>query len=71
MDELRDDFKVGFEIATLLQSWRPTMSPEEVASALMHALERYSIEVEWPSGSGLSACMSLSKKLIDERRMSI
>ena len=71
MDELRDDFKVGFEIATLLQSWRPTMSPEEIASALMHSLERYSIEVEGPSESGLSACMSLLKKLIDERRMSI
>ena len=64
---------VGRKMADLLKEWRPKIrgSDADVASAVMHALERYSIELEGPSESGLRVCLfSLSEK-IDERIKSI
>ena len=40
---------VGHEIAAILKAWRPDMDhSEDVGSAIGHALERYSIDVEGP-----------------------
>ena len=48
-----DALTIGHVMANQLLAWRPTMSTEDVASALMHAMERYSIQLEGPSESGM------------------
>lgn len=50
--------QVGHVMANQLVTWRPTMSPEDVAGALMHAMERYSIQTEGPGESGLRGIIS-------------
>lgn len=63
--------KIGYEIATILKEWRPDMNHEDIASALIHALERLSIEVENSGESKLAATLFRLKEKIDERMMSI
>lgn len=48
---------IGHEMAELLVQWRPEMNGEDVARAVMHALERYSMSLE---GSGESGDPKLS-----------
>ncbi len=62
---------VGQEIASLLIEWRPKMAPQDIASAIMHGLERYSIDLEGSGESGLSFCMQELEDAIEKRRMSI
>ena len=62
---------VGHEMAQVLLEWRPEMNGEVIASAIMHALERYSINIEGPGESGLSTCLFALKEKIDNRIRSI
>ena len=62
---------VGHEMADLLLAWRPELSSGDVASAVMHALERYSIQLEGSRESGLRGCLFELKDRIDKRIMSI
>ena len=49
MSEDERAMDVGQEIANLLLILEPKMEPEDIVGALMHALERYSIELEGAS----------------------
>ena len=70
-DKNKEAIDVGYEMARLLLEWRPEMSGEDVASAIMHALERYSIELEGSGESGLRGCLYSLRESIDKRMMSI
>ena len=62
---------VGREIAAILTRWRPEEgSAEDVASAIMHALERYNINVAPSMESELRTIFVRLSKLMDERRRS-
>ena len=71
MAKQREAIDVGHEMADLLLEWRPKMSPDDVVDAIMHALERYSIELEGPGESGLLRCLRLLEENIEERIRSI
>ena len=62
---------VGHAMAELLLEWRPNMDGEDVASAIMHALERYSIELEGPGETGMRTCLFRLKAKVNERIMSL
>lgn len=70
-DKNKEAIDVGYEMARLLLEWRPEMSGEDVASAIMHALERYSIELEGPGETGLRVCLFKLREMIEERNRSI
>ena len=53
--------------ANLLLDWRPGMSSEDVASAVMSALEKYSIEIEGPGESGMRGILVHLKEKCDQR----
>ena len=67
----KEAIDVGHEIAELLLAWRPEMSAEDVADAIMHALERYSIEIEGPGEIGLRSCLYRLSEGIAARHRSI
>ena len=71
MSQEQTALHVGHEMGELLLPWRPEMSPEDVSSATMHALEHYSIQLERPRECGIMACLYKLKRMIDERLMSI
>ena len=64
---------VGHDIADLLLAWRPNRrgSSEDVALAIMYALERYSIEVEGPGETLLRGSLVELRDGIDRRLMAI
>ena len=62
---------VGHEMANLLVEWRPDMNREDVASAIIHALLRYSITIEGSGESGLRSCLFALRDKIDEEIKSI
>lgn len=62
---------IGHDMANLLLAWRPEFSSEDVASAIMYALERYSIEIEGSGETSLRTCLFLLRDKIDHRIMSI
>ena len=62
---------VGHEMGDILIEWRPTINGEDVASAIIHALLHYSIELEGGSESGMSSCLFRLKAKIDEQIRSI
>ena len=62
---------VGHEMAGLLIEWRPQMAPQDIATAIMSALERYSIKLEGSEENGLSSCMQELEDAMNKRRMSI
>ena len=68
---LLEPTEVGHTIGSLFKEWKPAMNPEEVARAIMHALERYSIDLEGSSESGLSGCLSSLESHIAQRRRGI
>lgn len=70
-EEIKEQMEMGHKIAAMLLDWRPKMNPEDVSGAIMSALERYSIDTEGSSESGLSACMSKLEREFKRRRMSI
>ena len=55
----------------MLQAWRPDMDSEDVASALMHALEWYSINVEGPGETKLRGCLYELQEKVKARMMAI
>ena len=58
---------VGEEIADLLAEWRPQINGEDVASAIIYALEHYSVELEGGSESGMSGCLFRLRAKVDQR----
>ena len=68
---IKEPVDIGKEMANLLVEWRPQMAPQDIAKAIMHALERYSIELEGSGESGLSSCMYELENKLEERRRSI
>lgn len=62
---------VGHEMAKLLVEWRPDISGEDVASAIMHTLEHYSITLEGASESGMRSCLFRLRDKIDQRIKSL
>ena len=58
---------VGDEIAGILLEWRPDIVGEDVASAIMYALEHYSIEVEGSSESGMGSCLFKLQAMVENR----
>ena len=71
MSEDERAMDVGQEIANLLLILEPKMEPEDIVGALMHALERYSIELEGASESELSQCIHELRERLDNRLRSI
>ena len=71
MSEEREAIDVGQEMADLLLAWRPEMNSTDVVDAIMHALERYSIEIEGSGELGLASCIRKLEKELDDRRRSI
>lgn len=71
--EIDDDgaFDVGTEMAAMLLAWRPEMDADAVSAAVMHALERYSIEIEGPGEVGLRGCLYRLSERINARHRSI
>ena len=67
----KEAIDVGYEIAALLLAWRPETNSEDVSTAIMHALERYSIEIEGSGEAGLRGCLQSLNAKIEERRRSI
>jgi hypothetical protein len=62
---------VGHEMAALLREWRPKIKGEDVAEAIIHALERYSIDIEGPRELGLMSCLTKLQIKMEERLRSI
>ena len=64
---------VGHEMGDILIEWRnQQLMDEDVASAIIHALLHYSIELEGGSESGMSSCLfARLKAKIDEQIRSI
>ena len=71
MREEKKAIDVGHEMAHLLLEWRPEMSPRDVATAIMHSLEKYSIELEGPGETGLRSCLYELRGQGDKRLRSI
>ena len=71
MEKEKKAIDVGHEMADLLLAWRPEMNCQDVTSAIMHALERYSIEIEGPGETGLRTCLFELNNNIENRIMSI
>ena len=67
----KEAIDVGHEITDLLLEWRPKMNCQDVASTIMHALERYSITLEGSGESGLRSCLYELDKKINNRIRSI
>ena len=67
MAQQKDDLQVGHEIADLLHQWRPEINGEDVAGAIMIALERYSITVEGGSEHGMRSCLFKLKDMVETR----
>ena len=62
---------VGHEVADILIGWRPSEGyAEDIASAVMCALERYNIEVAPDLESELRTIFVYLDRQMDERRMS-
>ena len=72
MADERKAIDVGHEMADVLLKWRPNIgsATDDVASALMHAMEWYSTESEQVSESGLRALVFKVKDGINMRIMS-
>ena len=66
----KEAIHVGHEIAKLLLDWRPEMGHEDVATAIMHALERYSIDNQNPDESELRTIFVYLERKIEERQRS-
>lgn len=62
---------VGHHIAGTLLEWRPDFEGDDISTAIMHALERYSITLEGPGESGLMGCLFELQKKIEARLRSI
>ena len=62
---------IGHEMAELLAQWRPEINGEDIASAVMHALERYSITLEGGSESGIRSCLFSLKDKVESRIRSL
>lgn len=62
----------GHKMADVLLEWRPDIreSYEDAASAIMHTMERYSIESEGASEGGMQALFSALERKMKERWMS-
>ena len=60
------------EMADVLLKWRPNIgdATDDVVSALMHSMERYSIESEGSGETGLRGLVFKLRDAIDERTMS-
>ena len=67
----KEAIDVRHEISQVLLEWRPEMNAENVVSAIMHALEDYSITIEGSGESGLRACLFALKEKSDNRIRSI
>ena len=62
---------IGHEMAELLVQWRPEMNGEDVARAVMHALERYSMSLEGSGESGIRSCLFNLKDMVESRIRSL
>lgn len=58
-------------MAELLLQWRPKFDGDDVSSAIMHALERYSIALEGSGEMGLLTCLRSLEQKIEGRIRSI
>ena len=71
MTQERQPIDVSREIADILTEWRPEAgSHEDVATAIMHTLERYTINVAPTEESELRTIFQVLQSMIEERRMS-
>ena len=69
MAEKRDALEIGADMAKLLIAWRPEMNPKDVVDVIMHALERYSNEIEGPGELGFLHCLrELEREIAKEIR---
>lgn len=66
-EKAKEPIDVGHEIAKMLLAWRPNLSAGEVAAAIMHALERYSIKTEGSGETGLRTCLYEMQVRINDR----
>ena len=62
---------VGDEIAEILLKWRPDIVGEDVASAIMYALEHYSETIEEGSEVGMGSCLFKLQAMVENRIMSL
>ena len=67
MAQQKQPIDVGEEIAQLLMQWRPQIDGEDVASAIMYALEHYSVELDGASESGLESCLFKLNEKVEQR----
>ena len=58
----KEAIDVGHKMSQVLLEWRPEMNAEDIASAIMHALEDYSTTIEGSGESGLRACLFTSRR---------
>ena len=65
--QVMEEIEMGDELSSLLLDWKPTMSPEALAGAIMHTLERYSTKLEGGSEVGLSSCLTNLRREIEVR----
>ena len=66
----KEAIDVGYEIAKLLLDWRPEMGHEDVATAIMQPLERYSIDNQNSNESELRTIFGYLERMIEERERS-
>ena len=59
--------EIGHLMANHLLAWRPAMASEDVALALMHAMERYSIKTQGPDESGLRGIINHLQEALPKR----
>ena len=62
---------IGGEIASLLMEWRPEMDSQDVASAIMSALEQSSIKLEGGSEGRLLGWLNVLEEAVQRRRTGI
>ena len=71
MTQQKKPIDIGHEMADLLIEWRPDINGEDVACAIMHALEHYSVTLEGASESGMGSCLYRLRDMVDQRIRSI
>ena len=71
MAQEKQPLDISREIADILTDWRPEAgSHEDIATAIMHTLERYTINVAPTEESELRTIFVVLQRMIEERRMS-
>ena len=71
MVQAKEPIDVGHEIANILKGWRPCEgSAKDIATAVLHALERYNIDTAPTLESELRTIFAYLRQMMDERSRS-